>query len=303
MSEEQPNAFESDVKNPEQSEKVGLSKIVPKSSGSGSKSNGSGSAHSSSSAENVWNLKLGDRITQSFTKENPPGWFQYFDSLCFRHGLRSDNQKIDALIPCLDNSTFLQIQPLLDGEHTFNDIKVFLIQQFSKPLDQRLLELLNAPSLGEVKPSEFLNEARRAIKVEDMSDAVLCEILMTKLPQEVQTSLSIVSGCPMDEFARCADRAMIRFSGQFSNSTNMQIQRLERQVEQLKSTIQNQTARNSKSFHQNFSPPISFRQPQPFVRSRNPTWNSFPTKFCYYHQRFGQNARKCVRPCKWHQGN
>ena len=183
MSEEKPNAFQSDVKNPEQSKKVGLSKIVPKCNGSGSKSRGSGSMHSSLYAENVWSLKLGNRITQSFTKENPPGWFQYFDSLCFCHGLCSDNQKIDALIPCLDNLTFLQIQPLLDGEHTFNDIKVFLFQQFSKPLDQHLHELLNAPSLGEVKPSEFLNEARRAIKVEDMSDAVICEILLTKLPQ------------------------------------------------------------------------------------------------------------------------
>ena len=88
-------------------------------------------------------------------------------------------------------------------------MKVFLIQQFSKPLDQRLHELLNASSLGEVKPLEFLNEASRAVKreVEDMSDAVLCEILMIKLPQEIQTSLSIVSGCPMDEFARCADKS------------------------------------------------------------------------------------------------
>ena len=56
MSKEQPNAFQRDVKNPEQSEKVGLSKIVPKSSGSGS-------AHSSLSAENVWNIKLGERFT------------------------------------------------------------------------------------------------------------------------------------------------------------------------------------------------------------------------------------------------
>ena len=110
-------------------------------------------------------MKLGECITQSFAKENPLGWFQYFDSLYFHHGLHSDNQKIDALILCLNNSTFLQIQPSLDGEHTFNDIKVFLIQQFSKPLNQRLRELLNAPNLGEVKPSEFLNRARRAIKV------------------------------------------------------------------------------------------------------------------------------------------
>ena len=142
----------------------------------------------------------------------------------------------------------------MDGEHTFNNVKVILIQQISKPIDQRLHELLNAPSLGEVKPSEFLCEARRAIKMEDMSDALLCEILMTKSPQEVQTSLSIISGCPMDDFTRCADRAKIRFSGQFANSTSMQIQLLEQQVEQLKSTTQNQAARNSKSFYQKFFP-------------------------------------------------
>ena len=79
---------------------------------------------------------------------------------------------------------------------------------------------------------------------------------MTKLPQEVQTFLSIVSGCPMDEFARCAERALVRFSGH-SNSTNMQIQRLERQAEQLKSTIQKQTAKNS-IIAQNFFSTSSF---------------------------------------------
>ena len=71
MSEEQPNALQSAVKDHEQSEIVELSNIVPK-------SNGSGSAHSSMCAENLWNMKHGERITQFFTKENPSGWFQYF---------------------------------------------------------------------------------------------------------------------------------------------------------------------------------------------------------------------------------
>ena len=92
---------------------------------------------------------------------------------------------------------------------------------------------VDASSLGEVRPLELLNEARRVMKIEDMSDAVLCEILMIKFPQEVQTSLLIVSGCPMDEFARCADKVMIRFSRQFDNFTNRQIQFLERQEERI----------------------------------------------------------------------
>ena len=75
--------------------------------------------------------------------------------------------------------------------------KVSLTQKFC------LQKFLNAPNLVEVKPSEFLNQARRTIRVEVTTDVELCKILMTELPQEAQTTLSIVSGCPMDKFVRC----------------------------------------------------------------------------------------------------
>ena len=55
-----------------------------------------------------------------------------------------------------------------------------MIQHLSKPLDRRMHELFKAPSLDEVTPSELLREAGRVIKMEDMTDAVLCEILMTR---------------------------------------------------------------------------------------------------------------------------
>ena len=86
MSEEQPNALRSAVKDHEQTEIVGLSNIVPK-------SNGPGSAHSSMSAENSWNVKHGERVTQFFTKKIHPAGFNTLVSLCFRRGLRSDDQK------------------------------------------------------------------------------------------------------------------------------------------------------------------------------------------------------------------
>ena len=43
-------------------------------------------------------LRPGERFNQRFTKENPVRWFKYFEPLCFRNGLRSDNQKIDGLM-------------------------------------------------------------------------------------------------------------------------------------------------------------------------------------------------------------
>jgi len=105
----------------------------------------------------------------------------------------------------LESSIFLSVQPLLDGEHSYNEIKNFLIQNFSKSLDQRLQEILGMPTLGDLKLSKFLCQARGFISATGMSDAVLCKILMSKLPQQVQTVLSVILGCPMDEFARIAN--------------------------------------------------------------------------------------------------
>ena len=92
-------------------------------------------------------------------------------NICFRYHLRSDNQKINALISCLDGLNFLDVQALLDREHILDGVKNSL--KLFKSLDQRLQELISVPSLGDVKPSEFLSRARDAISSADTSDAVL----------------------------------------------------------------------------------------------------------------------------------
>ena len=139
----------------------------------------------SSIGRSVSILRPGERLTHFFTKENPQAWFTYFNSLCDRNGLLDNQAKIDALVPCLDSNTFLSVQPLLDGTHSFGEIKDFLVNKYARPLDQQLQELLRIQSLGDLKPSDFLEQARLAVSRDDMSDAVLCEILMMKLPTEV----------------------------------------------------------------------------------------------------------------------
>jgi len=54
-------------------------------------------------------IRLGDHITQFFTKENADSWFKHFDLLCIRNGLRTDEEKIDALVICLESSIFLSV--------------------------------------------------------------------------------------------------------------------------------------------------------------------------------------------------
>ena len=174
----------------------------------------------SSIGRSVSILRPGERLAHSFTKENPQAWFTYFNSLCDRNGLLDNKAKIDALVPCLDSNTFLTVQPLSDGTRSFGDIKDFLVNKFARPLDQRLQELLRILSLGDLKQSDFLEQAHLAVSGDDMSDAVLCEILMMKLPTEVQTTLSIILGSPLNEFPAAADTAMRRFSAPLVSSIN-----------------------------------------------------------------------------------
>ena len=67
-------------------------------------------------------------------------------------------------------------------------------------------------SLGDVKPSEFLNRLRSSISEDDMSNAIFCELVMNKLPQQVQLSLVPTLGRPLLQFAAAADAAMQRLS-------------------------------------------------------------------------------------------
>jgi len=62
------------------------------------------SATSSAFAQQVgpeFHLRPGEKLTQIFTKQNPVGWFRYFEALYSRNNLVCDVKKIDALIPTL----------------------------------------------------------------------------------------------------------------------------------------------------------------------------------------------------------
>ena len=262
----------------------------------------------SSIGRSVSIFRPGERLNHFFTKENPQAWFAYFNSLCNRNDLLDNQAKIDALVPRLDSNTFLSVQPLLDGTHCFGDIKDFLVNKFARPLDQRLQELLRIPSLGDLKPSDFLEQVHLAVSRDDMSDAVLCEILMMKLPTEVQTTLSVILGSPLNEFAAAADTDMRRFSAPLVSSINSSsspsIQN-NYDVQQLKLEMPHNLPHSSsispnRSRH-NFNPSRDFGGNK--FRSCIPGFYRDSNQLCFYHARFGRNARKCVAPCNWRQGN
>ena len=141
-----------------------------------------------------------------------------------------------------------------------------------------------------------------------MSDTVMCEILMMKLPTEVQTTLSIILGSPLNEFAAAADTAMRRFSAPLVSSINSSTSPFSQNnhdVQQLKLKMPYNLPHSSTISHNR--PRHSFIPSRDFggnkFRSCKPGFYRDSNRLCFYHARFGRNARKCVAPCNWKQGN
>ena len=51
-------------------------------------------------------LRPAEKITHTFTKSNPHAWFSYFEKLCIRYKIISDDEKLHSLIPCFDHFFF-----------------------------------------------------------------------------------------------------------------------------------------------------------------------------------------------------
>ena len=222
-------------------------------------------------------LRPGEKITRTFTKSNPSDWCVYFERLCTRHNILQDAEKVDALISCLDSDSSAIIQPLLSHGSSYTEIKQLLIETYTAPLDERLQSVLDSTNLADVKPSQFLSRARATISTTDMSDSVLCEVLMPKLPPEVQIALASVVDKPLSEFAAAADIAMRRLphsslvsnisksqcsSGPTnisSDSLALEVSELKLQMSQLLSRIDQLTSQASQNTQPTSSSNFSYR--------------------------------------------
>ena len=165
-------------------------------------------------------FRLGERITQKFTKDNPAAWCNYFDQICFRYNILSNDDKIHALISCLDADSLAMVQPILGPNVPYAQVKQLLLDTYTAPLDARLQDILNVSSLGDLKPSQFLARARARISKNDMSDSVLIEILVAKLSYEAQIALATIVGMPLKDFAAAAHAAVRRLPPSFISSVS-----------------------------------------------------------------------------------
>lgn len=248
-----------------------------------------------------------------FYDKYPQQWFLLAESQFRINNINHENDKFDKLLLALSQDLFVTVSDVIQNINDnwqnpnstpYTTLKETLLERNSLSESQRLENLLKDFDIGDRKPSEFYRALKQTAGQSDsITDKLLTQLWIRKLPMQIQISLKTLPNPDIKTLMSVADSIFEIFlmnnqhQLQAITSSNThelgsdRISLLERQIQLLTESVQKLTfnSQNSRFRYRSKSRSNS--------KSRNTRLN--PTELCWYHQKFGDNAKKCILPCNF----
>lgn len=242
-----------------------------------------------------------------FWRDRPRLWFAQFE---FAIGLkRADDYKFRAVISELERQDIDQVSDIIldPPQHDkYDALKTRLLNVYEESANKQLQKLLSDLDLGSDRPSSLLRKMRDLAKGK-LTDAALRQLWKNRLPSHVRAILAVLGeDTSLDTLASQADLIVEQAYGDIN-----QVERRLRTPPREAST----TPKEEGSLLQRLAAlekaieRLSTSQPQPHVshrhrsyaRDRSSSRNRSQSRqnICFYHRRFAERARKCIKPCKF----
>ena len=235
-----------------------------------------------------------------FWKADPELWFCQAEAVFATSKITSSKIKFQTVIANLEFDILRQVTDLVKGppENPYEALRDRLINVFAESENRRIRRLLEERKLDDCeRPSHFLNDLRRLAGNSFPSD-LLRSIWLRGLPDRMQATLAASAETDFDKIAEIADRIADVYEPTINqvSSDSCGV----KQTAQLQEAIQVLTLQIGEVMSR-----LS-RRDNAGNRSRNNSRNRSQDRnkrFCFYHQRFRDKARKCRDPCDWHSDN
>ena len=243
-----------------------------------------------------------NRVTLSeFLPANPTLWFILADKQFRTNKITDPDDMLSILCSKLPPDVLARASDILESndtaENTLKKLKNRIVSLYSVSDEQKLDELLKNVSMGTKKPSVLLTEMR-LLAGPCQNEDLLKRLWLRRLPPRMQELLAIQT-VPLDSLATMADSvqnimpmgsvASIAQPSTSSFSEPTFEQRMEARIEALTAQIAALSTQQSRGRTRDRSESRD-RRPRSRTRSQN-------RPYCWYHFRFGTDARKCVPPC------
>lgn len=230
-----------------------------------------------------------------FWEKHPALWFVSIEAQFRVAGITRDTTQYYCVVSALNSDTLSFVSDIVlapPEADKYQTLKTRLIAEFSDSEQRRIKAVLSELVLGDDKPSHLLRRMRQLSGT--LGEDYLKTLWLQRLPTQTQAILSI-SDATVDKLALMADK-IHETSGlgveEITKDTSppseygelrAQIAEISKQVERLSRNREHSSGTNA---------PIPLRRP------RSPTPNK-PRDLCWYHWKYGEQARKCLLPCKF----
>lgn len=247
----------------------------------------------------VRNLKF-----PAFWSGNPALWFAQVEAAFALNNINGDATRYRHVITQLDSQTLPAIADIISNPPAANKylaIKNRIMSSFADTSESKLRKLLRGLDPSNEKPTLLL---QRILNLADgqVGDALLRTLFLEQLPEYVRGVLAISGDIDLSTLAQQADKVMeaTRSVGvsavQQQKPNNQQesvaavsrdnamaemlaaVTALTKEVRSLKSDVRSRSRSSSRHRASNFN-------------------NGSNGNLCFYHAKFGDNARKCNQPC------
>jgi len=202
----------------------------------------------------------------TFWAKNPSFWFTQAESQFVLAKVTTEITKFHHVVRSLDIDTAEQVLSKVNTPregHEYADLKDALTKAFDRPVRERAARLADMGGLGDRKPSQLLNEMKALLGTESAEHMLFRHHFLANLPDDIRTSLAQVEYATIDEAAAAADK-MYREKAITGNTSQFSV--------------------------------AAVSKPGPKAPNR---MQSSTPGICYYHERFGSDAKKCRSPCKF----
>lgn len=251
------------------------------------------------------------KITRLWSDE-PELWFLHLETVFRARRITSDQTKYDLAVSAIkDINIIRQVSDLIrtpPPTDKYESFKRQLISRLTDSKDRQLDRLLHDLELGQKKPSHLLREMRNLAPA-SMDDSVLRPIWMSRMPTYVRCVLSASVDVPLANLADIADKIMEnspqthimatsnvnpdKAQRNTSPSTEKRLSQIEQSLSELTTAVKALSTSNNRNINLD----------QRRTRSRSRSLSNSNIAICFFHKKYGVDARKCQKPCAFKSPN
>ena len=255
-----------------------------------------------------------------FWKNDPELWFGQVEARFCVTGVTLDEEKYYLVVSAIEDPDVLgQVADIIRSPPAtgkYNFLRTNLISRFSESKERQINRLLSEMKLDGKKPSHLLRDMRN-LATASVPDAMLKPLWMQRMPSNVRLVLTgIGEDVDLNKLADIADRIMEQFNieqavsaintvplPKVSAQTNDAADKFKQLGQELIQAITESFAKlgRERSRSRSINRRASSRSRSRTFQSTQRTPNS-SSEVCYYHGKFGENARNCRAPCNFNSG-